>query len=177
MPDRATDRPQAKRRPARSKARVRPATEFYVVQIERWDWSFSFGVNPSRKHFPEPYSDYRHLEVHGRLLRPKAAKAEMAGLTFLPRLDLDLAAVAGLPSSMEPRAIGSVHVHAGAFQGLLSMPHDVLASLLTALAAGQLRYVTLGGEPLFRGQAMIHRFSVQSAYDDDDLPTEAGRAR
>ena len=133
MPDRATDRPQAKRRPARSKAQVRPTTEFYVVHIERWDWSFSFGVNPSRKHFPEPYSDYRHLEVHGRLLRPKA---EMAGLTFLPRLDLDLAAAADLRASAEPKAVGSAHVRAGAFQGLLSMPHDVLASLLTALAAG-----------------------------------------
>ena len=177
MPDRAADRPQAKRRPARSRARVRPTTEFYVVQIERWDWSFSFGVNPSRKHFPEPYSDYRHLEVHGRLLRPKAAKAEMAGLTFLPRLDLDLAAVADLPASTEPRAVGSAHVRAGAFQGLLSMPHDVLASLLSALAAGQLRYVTLDGEPLFRGQATIRRFSFQSAYDPDDLPAEAGRAR
>lgn len=104
MPDRATDRPQAKRRPARLKAQVRPTTEFYVVQIERWDWSFSFGMNPSRKHFPEPYSDYRHLEVHGRLLRPKTAKAEMAGLTFLPRLDLDLAAVSDLPASAEPKA-------------------------------------------------------------------------
>ena len=177
MPDRATNRPQAKRRPARSKTQVRPTTEFYVVQIERWDWSFSFGVNSSRKHFPEPYSDYRHLEVHGRLLRPKAAKAEMAGLTFLPRLDLDLAAVADLPASAEPKAVGSAHVRAGAFQGLLSMPHDVLASLLTALAAGQLRYVTLDGEPLFRGQAMIRRFSFQAAYDPDDLPDEAGRAR
>ncbi|WP_431282965.1 hypothetical protein ACQW02_26765 [Humitalea sp. 24SJ18S-53] len=177
MPDRTNDQPQAKRRPARSKAQVRPTTEFYVIQIDRWDWSFSFGVNPSRKHFPEPYSDYRHLEVHGRLLRPKAAKAEMAGLTFLPRLNLDLAAVADLPSSMEPRAVGSAHVRAGAFQGLLSMSHDVLAPLLTALAAGQLRYVTLDGEPLFRGQATIRRFSFQSAYDPDDLPAEAGRAR
>ncbi|MFN3327127.1 MAG: hypothetical protein ACK5AZ_26860 [Bryobacteraceae bacterium] len=177
MRDRATDRPQAKRRPARSTAQVRPTTEFYVVQIERWDWSFSFGVNPSRKHFPEPYSDYRHLEVHGRLLRPKTAKAEMAGLTFLPRLDLDLAAVADLPASAEPKAVGSAHVRAGAFQGLLSMPHDVLASLLTALAAGQLRYVTLDGEPLFRSQAMIRRFSFQAAFDPDDLPDEAGRAR
>jgi hypothetical protein len=57
------------------------------------------------------------------------------------------------------------------------MPHEVLASLLTALAAGQLRYVTLDGEPLFRGQAMIRRFSFQAAYDPDDLPDEAGLAR
>ena len=57
------------------------------------------------------------------------------------------------------------------------MPHDVLASLLTALAAGQLRYVTLNGEPLFRGQAMIRRLSFQAAYYPDDLPDEAGHAR
>lgn len=177
MPNRATDRRQAKRRPSRSRTKVRPTTEFYVVQIERWDWSFSFGVNPSRKHFPEPYSDYRHLEVNGRLLRPKAVKAEIASLTFLPRLDLDLTAVAALPGSVEPKGVGSAHVRAGAFQGLLSMPHDVLASLLTALAAGQLHYVTLEGEPLFRGQATLRRFSFQSAYDPDDLPAEAGRAR
>lgn len=177
MPDRATDRPQSKRHFPRSKAQVRPTTEFYVVQTERWDWSFSFGVNPSRKHFPVPYSDYRHVEVHGQLLRPKAARAEMAGLTFLPRLDLDLAAVADLPASAEPKAIGSAHVRAGAFQGLLSMPHDVLASLLTALTAGQLHYVTLEGEPLFRGQAMIRRFSFRAAYDPNGLPDEVGRAR
>ncbi|MBX6741134.1 MAG: hypothetical protein IRY87_03685 [Acetobacteraceae bacterium] len=179
MPDDSAGRQPAKRPPAKRKAgrrpRARPTVEYYVIQIERWDWSFSFGINPNRKHFLEPYSDYRHLTVEGRLLRPKAAKAETAALTFLPRLDLDLAAVAKLSTSVEPKGVGSAHARAGAFQALLPMPHDVLAALLTALAAGRLQYVTLEGDPLFRGEATIRRFSFQADHDPEDLPAEVVR--
>ena len=175
MPDDAADQPAAKRPPAKPKVQRRPTTEFYVIHIERWDWSFSFGVNPTRKHFPEPYSDYRHLTVEGRLVRPKAAKAESGTLTFLPRLDLDLAAVAKLPSSVQPEGVGGAHARAGAFRALLPMPHDVLTALLTALSAGLLQYVTLEGDPLFRGEATIRRFSFQADHDPEALPAEVVR--
>lgn len=149
MPGNAEQRQPAKRRPTKRKTPRPQESEFYVIQIERWDWSFSFGVNPVRKHLPEPYWDHRHLKIEGPLLRPKAAKAETATLTFLPQLDLDGSAVAQMPASVQPKAVGNVSLRAGALQALLTMPHDVLPALLTALAAGRLRYVTMEGGRLF----------------------------
>ena len=59
----------------------------YNIEITGWDWDFSFSVNvpPDDERL---YSDYRHLHIHGRALRPRKIKVETAELLFLPKAGL-----------------------------------------------------------------------------------------
>lgn len=70
----------ARKRPGR---RPRELPTWYVVAVEGWEWSYSFGIQ-RMKDRPEPYDDYRHLHLTGTLLRPSKLKVETVRLIFLP---------------------------------------------------------------------------------------------
>jgi hypothetical protein len=80
------EKKKARARKKRRKPRQEPVN--YIMQIEAWDWSFSFGVEWG-KHFSDPYADYRHLILKGRLLHPRTIKADKAEVTFLPKAHLN----------------------------------------------------------------------------------------
>jgi hypothetical protein len=63
---------------ASRRRRSRPAFCHYVVAIEGWDWSLSFGLSDPR-HDPEPFRDYRHLQLRGSLLRPSQLNVSAVG--------------------------------------------------------------------------------------------------
>lgn len=60
----------------------------YVLDIEKWSWSYSFGLNPIRRE-PDPYMEFRHLALSGTFLRPLRLKDENAELTIIPSRELD----------------------------------------------------------------------------------------
>ena len=153
----------AKRRPRR-----KPLTPYcYVVEIDGWDWSFSFGVNRSRIR-DDPYMDFRHLEVTGPLLAPKKVKADRAELCIIPKLDLNQVA----RQADQPLAVGSLDLHGGRLHGYLSMPLDTLESVLRMLDTGKLRFVVMDGEHLRYRKALIHHYRLQRELTEDDLPLE-----
>ena len=159
------------RKPATTRKRSKASGDdvaYYVVEISDWDWSFSFGVGWRRDIDRGPYSDYRHLAVKGKLLRPSTIKADGAELTFLPSPDLN----ASERSRDEPKAVGSFQIHDRTFKPLLEMPADALAPVLQMLIAGKFRYVVMnGGKPHYR-QGSIRSYRFEMTVSDDDLPAE-----
>ncbi len=162
---------------------VRPAaSENYVIQIERWDWSLHFGLNPTRgEHRPEPFTDYRHIKITGRLLRPAVGKVKAARLTILPTFQVNPELAEDYPSAYEPQAIGGISVSRGEISGPITIPHDALAPLLTMLAAGRIGFVVLEGDPIEGREARIRFVSFHTEYDLADLlspkPQKTGKAR
>lgn len=57
-------------------------------------------------------------------------------------------------------------------QGLLSLPADALAPVLTMLAAGRLRYLLLDGEPLRRRRAAIRHYRQARSHGEDEVPPD-----
>jgi hypothetical protein len=53
-------------------------------------------------------------------------------------------------------------------ESVISMPEDVLPSLLPMLLAERLRYVVLNGTPLFRRQAEIRSYRFEAIVDFDN---------
>lgn len=107
--------PSVARKPARRrKRRRRPRDEpvYYVVEIADWEWNFMFGVSPLKDR-EGPYSDYRHLQLRGKLLRPAAIKAHEVELSFLPDRRLN----EGERERDTPLSVGSLHLHRGSFSG------------------------------------------------------------
>jgi len=80
-----------KPRPNRMKRRRAPLRDEHVrciVAIERWDWSYSFGLD-SRKDTLNPHMEHRHLKITRKLLRPVNPKVTTVELHLLPRSELD----------------------------------------------------------------------------------------
>ena len=162
------------RRPARNWQALKWTQEqHYVIKIERWNWTYSFGINNTPNIFPEVYNDYRHLELSGQLLRPTYANIDVVELVFILTERYDkIENNAASRADLTPRAIGQINVNKRLARGVFSMPSSALPLVLTALSADRIAFVRLNGQRLFRRQAEIARFSFEREYDAEDLPSE-----
>jgi hypothetical protein len=154
----------------RKKGRRRTDLELpvtYVVEIGDWEWDLSFGVD-SMRHRDDPYSDYRHVALKGKLLHPTKIKAETAELTLLPdpRLDWEHR------QKDEPQAVGSVQLYDGRFIALLSIPSDALPPLLQMLIGDRLHYAVMTGDKLRYRHGRIRSFRLQMSMEEDDMPAD-----
>ena len=157
-------------RKKRRHTEVMPA--YYHVQITGWDWDFSFSVNVS-KYEDRQYSDYRHLHIHGMLLRPRRLNVETVDVTIFPDIE---------PAKMElrqdrPRAVGSLSIEGKRSErtrlvGYLSMPTDVLGPVLQMLLAGRFKYVLMDGEPMRWRKALIWHYRLTTLHDEADYPDD-----
>ena len=156
----------AKRCYPKRRKRARQETLHYVMEIQDWDWSFIFGVSPFKDKREGPYSDYRHLELRGRLLRPARVKATTVEIAFLPDAALNETARKG----ETPQSAGSFHLHRGALQFILPMPADALPSVLAMMIAGRFRFVVIEGDRPMRGEGRVRMYRLAATHDEDDLP-------
>jgi hypothetical protein len=155
--------------PPKKHSRRQPAEDHatYLVAIEDWDWSFSFGVNQGR-HRTDPYWDCRHLNITGQLLQPKRVKAERAALYCMPDVHLNHA----YRQDDEPNTTGSLTLHNGVLQALLPIPQDALDSLLQMLAARRFRYAVLTGGRLRYRKALVRMLRFETRLDEEDFPAD-----
>jgi hypothetical protein len=154
----------------RKKGRRRTNPEMpvtYVVEIRDWEWDLSFGVD-SMRHRDDPYSDYRHVALKGKLLHPTKIKAETAELTLLPdpRLNWEHR------QKDEPQAVGSLQLYDGRFIGLLSIPSDALPPLLQMLIGDRLHYAVMTGDKLRYRHGRVRSFRLQTSMEEDDMPAD-----
>jgi hypothetical protein len=136
--------------PGTRRQRPPPVFYHYVVAIESWEWGLSFGLGDPKYDF-EPFRDYRHLQLRGTLLRPSQLKVPAVELTLLP--DARLARKDWPENS--PNGVGSLSLNTNRdrlLQGLLTLPTDALAQVLTVLAAGRFKYALMNGEPCAIGE-------------------------
>jgi hypothetical protein len=148
--------------PRKPTPRVR--SEVYVVQIEGWDWSFTYSADPSQVSANGPL-DLRYLMLSGFLLKPKKAEISLVELTivFDPRLDGD--------DPRLSRSVGQLDLEGRLLRGLFAFPNNVASSLLTVLAAtNKLRFAMMKGAPLVRRQAQIRTIRFDSQRDDEGAP-------
>lgn len=156
--------------PARKgKRRQRPRNLYYVVEIDTWDWGYSFGLDKTR-YGDGPYREFRHLKMTGKLLRPHKIKADTVEVTLMP----DARLREENRKQDNPRAVGSLILGGGALEALLPIPSDALDAVLQTLTAGRLRYVIINGSPLRYRQGFVQDFSLDSTYEPADLPPEEG---
>lgn len=160
---RTTEKLKSQKRGKKKHQQVNPV--YYVVCIDSWDWNFSFGVNNCR-YFSDPYSDYRCLQIKGKLLFPNSVKCEKVEITLLPNEDLNNLN----RQNASPTAVGSINLHRGTLTMLLSMPQDALEPVLNMLVADRFNYLVMTGDQLRYRQGKIRSFRIQQKLDEDDLP-------
>jgi hypothetical protein len=74
---------------SKKKRRRAPREEFvdYFVEIEGWDWGYSISLN-AEKHSPDPYHEFRHLQITGKPLRTAGLKTDRVEVSLLPTSDM-----------------------------------------------------------------------------------------
>jgi hypothetical protein len=167
----ADDKPQPRTK-RRKRRRSPPQDEHvrYVVAIEDWDWSYSFGL-AGRKDSLDPYMEHRQLAITGRPLRPVDPKIATVELWFLPTDGLD---ENKRKDDQQPTAVGSLNLHDGRLNGLLSIPKDSLTPILQMLIPDRFKFVDMGGAKLRHRQALVRSFLFETHIDDDMPPTDGG---
>jgi hypothetical protein len=118
---------QPKRKAAKRKSSRRPREPdvYYVVAIDGWDWSSLLSLNTERDPI-DPYHEFRHLQLRGRLLHPKGLKTDRILLTFLPSRDLN----SEVRKALRPHLVGSREGRSDPITGLISLPEDALPPIL-----------------------------------------------
>ena len=142
---------------------------YYVVEIEDWDWSFMFGVSPFKDRREGPYSDYRHLELKGKLLRPASVKTSRVEIALLPDVHLN----EPMRDRDQPRSAGSFHIVRGFLQFTLPIPADALSDVLAMMVAGRFRCAVIEADRPSYGQGFVRFYRLATTIDDDDLLPDA----
>jgi hypothetical protein len=153
--------------PRQAKRRREPREEFvdYIVAIEDWDWGYSFSLNTER-HPSDPYHEFRHLHVWGRLLHPKGLRIDRIEMTFLPSRDLDPEA----RKARQPLGVGSLDGYSDLIMGLISLPADALPSILQMMIGERFKFVVMRGTRFSHRRATLQGFRLEMKLDPDDLP-------
>ncbi|MDO9385013.1 MAG: hypothetical protein Q7T86_19375 [Hyphomicrobiaceae bacterium] len=161
-----------KKTSTRKKRGGRPRVEriYHVIEFVDWDWDYMFGIEPpGRFSDGDPYMDYRHLHIRGKLLRPTAIsiKASIAEVTCFP--DDRLSDLEGRRKH-QPKMVGVISHRGKDYQVNLHLPDDALALVLQMMIANRYRYVVIEAEKSFRGEALVRHFRFAGSLDEDDLP-------
>jgi hypothetical protein len=160
--------------PKTKRRRKRKGTQWiqYLVAINEWDWSYSFGRDGTSI-FPSRFAEYAHLELQGALLTAKAIKAQRVEVVLIPRHEYNADNREKDYRPDEEKRIGAaghISLRDGTIQALLTLPADMLAPILSAVIAGRFKYITMSGDQMRYRQGSIDRYDLRASYDPEDWP-------
>ena len=165
-------KPKAVRK-TRRRRKQREEIVDYIVAIEDWDWGYSFSLNLERQPI-DPYHEFRHLQIKGRLLTPAGQKTDTAEISLLPSSDL----VEERRKDLTPVALGSLTVGPDGILGNIGIPWDALTPILQMLIAGRFKFVLMRGSRFRHRSASLNSLQLETKLTEDDVPmAEEARRR
>ena len=164
---------EPKAKPVKKKKRPRvPPEEFveYVVEITGWDWSYSLSLNADTGKYrdDDPYHEFRHLKVLGKLLRPVGLKTDAVEVTLLPGNDM----TEERRKEYKPIALGRLNVYPDVIKGSIGIPADALPPILQMLIAKEFKFIVLRGSKLRYRSARLTSLHLEMKLDEDELPAD-----
>lgn len=112
----------------------------------------------------DPYHEFRHLQVKGRLLTPSGLKTDRAEISLLPSTDLE----EDRRKDLKPVALGSLHVTEDAILGNIGIPCDALTPILQMLIAGRFKFVLMRGTRFRHRNAQLNSLRLETKLTKDD---------
>jgi hypothetical protein len=135
----------------------------YVVAIEGWDWGYTLLLNDDKRPI-DPYHEFRHLQITGRLLRPAGLKTDRVEVSVLPTSDMS----EDKRKNYEPIALGSLDALPGIIRGSIGIPADALPPILTMLIAKELKFVLMTGSKFRHRSARLTGLRLEMKLTEDD---------
>lgn len=158
-------------RTAKKKKRRRAASEEfveYVVEIVDWDWGYSLLLNTSTGKYrdDDPYMEFRHLQITGKLLRPAGLKTNAVQVSLLPSLGMS----EDRRKDYKPIALGALDLYPDMIKGSIGIPADALSPILQILIAKELKFILLTGSKFRYRSARLTGLRLEMRLTDDDVP-------
>lgn len=166
----ATERkPKAAKKKKRRRA---PPEEFveYVVEIAGWDWGYSLSLNSSTGKYrdEDPYMEFRHLQMNGKLLRPAGLKTDAVELSLLPSAGMS----EERRKDYKPIALGALDVYPNMIKGSIGIPADALPPILQMLIAKEFKFILLRGSKFRYRSARLTGLRLEMKLTEDDMPAD-----
>lgn len=154
------------RKAAKKKRRPAQREEFvdYVVEIDGWDWGYSFSLNLERRPI-NPYDEFRHLHIRGKMLRPTGLKSDRAEISLLPSPEL----IQDKRKDFEPIAVGSLDARTDMIYGNIGIPWDALTPILQMLIAERFKFVLMRGTRFRHRSAKLNSLRLETKLTEDDV--------
>jgi hypothetical protein len=153
----------------KKKRRRAPREEIvdYVVEIDGWDWGYSLSLNTMPRE-ADPYNEFRHLKVTGRMLSPKGLKTDHVEVSLLPSADMS----EERRKDYKPLALGGLDAYPDRIDGHVGIPQDALPPILQMLIAGQFRFMLLRGSKFRYRSARLISLRLEMKLTEDDMPDD-----
>jgi hypothetical protein len=165
----AEPRPKTGKKKTRRRA---PPDEFveYVVGITGWDWGYSLSLNDDTGKYrdEDPYHEFRHLQIAGKLLRPVGLKTDAVEVTLLPGNDMS----EERRKDYKPIALGALDIYPETIKGSIGIPADALSPILQMLITERFKFILLRGSKFRYRSARLTGLRLEMKLDEDDLPAE-----
>jgi len=157
----------------KKKRRRAPPEEFveYVVEIADWDWGYSLSLNASTGKYrdDDPYMEFRHLQITGKLLRPAGLKTDTVEVSLLPSSGMS----EERRKDYKPIALGGLDIYPDMIKGSIGIPADALSPILQMLIAKELKFILLTGSKFRYRSARLTGLRLEMRLTDDDAPVDA----
>lgn len=154
----------------KKKRRRVPPEEFveYVVEITGWDWGYSLSLNSRTGKYrdDDPYLEFRHMQITGKLLRPAGLKTDNVEVSLLPSNDMS----EERRKDYKPIALGGLDVYQDMIKGSIGIPADALPPILQMLIAKEFKFVLLRGSKFRYRSARLTGLRIEMRLTDDDMP-------
>jgi hypothetical protein len=134
------------------------------MAITGYEWEYHFGLNGTVRNKDDPYSEYRHLTVLGKLLHPSDIALEDMRITFIPEVEMEKEN----RQDFKPAGFGSLEMRDEWIDGVFGMPMSALPPVLTALAGGHHRYIDFYGSKKRYRKAEIRSYRFTANFDLED---------
>jgi len=160
----------------RQKKQTKPVREiaFYVIEITNWKYSYSLSLNDKENlkdiFGPGIYREHCSLDLSGVFLEPKKVSEKDLKISIFASRDMSevLRKPEDFPHA-SAKGVGGLTVRGKTREYYGSIPQDIFTVTANMFAAGKTRYLTMLGEALYRGKALIHSIDFEEDYNREDL--------
>jgi hypothetical protein len=133
--------------------------------IDGRDWGCSLSLNTLR-HEADPYNEFRHLKVMGRMLWPKGLETDQVEVSLLPSFDMG----EERRKDFKPIALGGLEAYPDRIDGHVGIPADALPPILQMLIAGRFKFVLMRGSKFHYRSARLVSLRLEMKQTEDDIP-------
>ena len=157
-----------KRKKKKGRKSITETICYYGLEILDWELPYSFSINSFKDLFVGPYWEHASLKITGKVFQPKNIENRVVEINIMG--DRRLIPLGEYPEKYdyEPKGIGTLTIRGKQSELSTWVPFDALHLLMYLLKEGEIKFLTLSGQYLYRGSANITSINFEKAYNPAD---------
>lgn len=99
-------------------------------------------------------------------MRTVGQKTDKVELSLLPRADDN----EDRRTDHKPLSVGSLEIYGDRIVGLISIPMDALAPILSMMVGDRFKFVAMGGTKFWHRKSQLHSLRLEMNIEEEDMP-------